>query len=305
MNTSKKEIERLLATGRPIGVRLSGSSQKWFGRSGQHSTLRAGNDGVDFNSLTSYDSRTHRPSQIDWRRVARSDEVQVRQYDRTTAITLWLILDVSQSMQFGSQRCTKFGVLCEIVASLLMGAERSQERVGLVLVEDSAVHMSFPTAAAQLLIPALQGLVTGEYIAMSIVEPRAFAAQLRSSAGVIAVIVSDLQKSDQHLLFSLIPRPGATLATKAILIDDLREKELPQMPKFFGLRLPSLIVLSDSSRLVRFGLSSKTRQLYSQNFRNFELHRAERLRALGIRNVAVDTSETLSQVLTKVKQLLS
>jgi len=91
--------------------------------------------GIDFDSLREYmpeDDVRH----IDWNVTARLDEPYVRQYTEDRELTVWLVLDLSASMRFGSNEQGKDSVLTELAVCLARLFTHSGNRVGAILYDN-------------------------------------------------------------------------------------------------------------------------------------------------------------------------
>lgn len=73
---------------------------------------------------------------IDWNVTARMGEPFVKQYVEERDLTIFLVIDVSGSLSFGSHAILKRELAAEIAALLAFAALRNQDRVGAALVSD-------------------------------------------------------------------------------------------------------------------------------------------------------------------------
>ncbi len=101
---------------------------------GDYRSLFYGN-GVDFADLREYQPEDD-IRYIDWNVTARMDAPHVRQYVEDREITAWFLLDLSPSVDFGSQRVTKQTVSAEFVTVLARLLSRHGNRVGALLYDD-------------------------------------------------------------------------------------------------------------------------------------------------------------------------
>ena len=69
---------------------------------------------------------------IDWKVWSKTDKVYVKLYEEDTNLRTTLIVDLSESMQFGSGATTKYDYGCTIAATLAYLLLRQQDSVGLV-----------------------------------------------------------------------------------------------------------------------------------------------------------------------------
>jgi uncharacterized protein (DUF58 family) len=73
---------------------------------------------------------------IDWNVTARMGTPFVKQYVEERDLTVFLVVDVSGSLSFGSRAILKRELAAEIAALLAFAAVRNQDRVGAALVSD-------------------------------------------------------------------------------------------------------------------------------------------------------------------------
>ena len=91
--------------------------------------------GMEFSEVRPYqpgdDVRT-----IDWNVTARMGEPFVKQYVEERDLNVFLVIDVSGSLNFGSRAVLKRELAAEVAALLAFAALRNQDRVGAALVSD-------------------------------------------------------------------------------------------------------------------------------------------------------------------------
>ena len=84
------------------------------------------------------------PRRIDWKVWSKTDKYYIKQYEEETNLRCTLLVDVSESMQFGSQKMTKYEYSCAVAACLAYLLLRQQDSVGLTSF-DAAVRAAVPT----------------------------------------------------------------------------------------------------------------------------------------------------------------
>lgn len=140
---------------------------------------------------------------VDWKIAARSDRWVVRQYEEETNLRATIVLDVSRSMAWSSERLKPLGqasapaltklAYAEIVtASLALLLLRQRDAVGLVRFDDrirSAVPPRARTGHWRRVLAALED--PGAGLASSAAEALTQAARLINRRGMI-VLISDL-----------------------------------------------------------------------------------------------------------------
>ncbi|MEM9930816.1 MAG: DUF58 domain-containing protein, partial [Bacteroidota bacterium] len=95
-----------------------------------HSTFKG--RGMSFEEVRAYqygDDVRH----IDWNVTARTGTPHIKVFSEERELTIWLLIDASASMGFGSQRATKREIVAELAALLAFSASKNQDRVGALL----------------------------------------------------------------------------------------------------------------------------------------------------------------------------
>src|SRR5438128_6568845 len=73
---------------------------------------------------------------IDWKVYGRTGRFYLKQYEEETNLVLWLLLDVSESMQYRSGPVSKYDYACLTAAALAYLVLHQQDSVGLVTFDD-------------------------------------------------------------------------------------------------------------------------------------------------------------------------
>ncbi len=89
----------------------------------------AGLDLADLREYQHHDDVRH----IDWNVTARLQTPYVRQFTEDRELTAWFLVDLSASVDFGSNEATKRRVACEFVGALARLLTRHGNRVGALL----------------------------------------------------------------------------------------------------------------------------------------------------------------------------
>jgi uncharacterized protein (DUF58 family) len=85
---------------------------------------------------------------IDWKVWSKTDRYYIKQYEEETNLRTTLLVDLSESMQFGSGELNKYEYACRLAASLSYLLIRQQDSVGMVTF-DSAVRSTIPPSSKQ------------------------------------------------------------------------------------------------------------------------------------------------------------
>jgi len=111
---------------------------------GQYRSVFRGR-GLDFDSVREYvpgdDVRA-----IDWNVTARvPGRAFVKQFHEERELTVWLLVDVSASGEFGSGGTSKRQLAAEVACVLALSAVRNDDKVGLIMFSD-AIEVRVPPA---------------------------------------------------------------------------------------------------------------------------------------------------------------
>ena len=85
---------------------------------------------------------------IDWKVWSKTDRYYIKQYEEETNLRTTILIDVSESMRFGSGTLTKYEYACQIAAALSYLLLRQQDSVGITAF-DSEVRSVVPPSSKQ------------------------------------------------------------------------------------------------------------------------------------------------------------
>jgi len=198
---------------------------------GDYRTLFRG-FGLDLADLREYqyhDDVRH----IDWNVTARLQTPYVREYHEDRDVTAWFLLDLSPSLDFGSQELTKRMLASEFVAILARLLTRHGNRVGALLYGERLDEVLQPRAGRRHVLHLLHRLQARPQHERS--APTDLGAFLRSAMPIMR------RRSLVFLVSDFVSRPGwgtvlAHLAQRhevvAVRLYDPLETELPDLGLF-------------------------------------------------------------------------
>ncbi len=99
--------------------------------------------GLDFKEIREYSINDDIRS-IDWNVTARMGRPHIRVYEEERDHTLWLILDVSSSMDFGSKFVTKKDVMVKFAAVMAYLAYKRGDKTGAILFDNNIKEIISP-----------------------------------------------------------------------------------------------------------------------------------------------------------------
>jgi uncharacterized protein (DUF58 family) len=152
---------------------------------------------------------------VDWKVYGRSDRFYLKQYEQETNLVCWLILDVSESMRYGSVPSplgkddkgdgilTKYDYACMSAAALAYLTLRQQDSVGLVTFDDEIRQFLRPSSQPSHLKEVVQILNKGTSRQKTHMGPIFHELAERISRRSIIVILSDLFDDVPNLLAGL------------------------------------------------------------------------------------------------------
>jgi uncharacterized protein (DUF58 family) len=88
---------------------------------------------------------------VDWKVYGRTGRFFLKQYEEETNLVCWILLDISESMKYGSSAVTKYDYACMAAASLAYLVQRQADSVGLVTFDNQVRKFLKPSSQASLL----------------------------------------------------------------------------------------------------------------------------------------------------------
>jgi uncharacterized protein (DUF58 family) len=83
---------------------------------------------------------------LDWKVFGRTGRYFLKQYEEETNLVCWLLLDISESMQYGSGPVSKYDYACTLGAALCYLILHQQDSVGLVTFDDQVRQFLRPSS---------------------------------------------------------------------------------------------------------------------------------------------------------------
>lgn len=217
--------------------------------------------GIEFHSTREYQSGDDIRNMA-WRLTARSLKPYVKVYQEEKERPVWLALDLSPSLYFGT-RCMFKSVRCiKQAAELGWGYLLKRERIGAVIAEHEKVHVYKPQAGERNFLSILEGFCNAsvklpEFTAKNNLTKLLIALQNEIRSGNLIFIFSDffdLNAENKKLILHLSERAQVILN----FIFDPFEAEPPP---------PHQYLISDGQARALFNMDNiKVRQQYQEQF---------------------------------------
>ena len=99
---------------------------------------------------------------IDWNKTARYSEPYVKVFEEERELTMYLLVDVSNSENFGTRKQIKMETIAELSATLAFSATTYNDKVGLILYSDQVEKFNPPKKGKQHVLRLVREIVSYE-----------------------------------------------------------------------------------------------------------------------------------------------
>lgn len=282
------ETAELLKKVRKIEIKTRGLSNQIF--SGEYHSAFKGR-GMTFSEVREYqpgdDIRT-----IDWNVTARFNHPYVKIFEEEREMTVMLLVDVSASGEFGSQKQLKQDVITELCAVLAFSSLQNNDKIGVIFFSDKIEKFIPPKKGKTHVLRIIRDLIEfkPEHKKTDITQA------LKYLTGVIkkrsiAFVISDFMDNDFSNALKIANKKHDLVALR---IYDKREQELPDI----GL---VKIVDAESGNYKWMDTSDKkVRTHYAVNARKREDQLKEMFNKSGVDTANISTSESYIVPLTNL-----
>ena len=239
--------------------------------------------GMDFDEVREYtpgdEVRT-----IDWNVTARAGRPFVKKFTEERELTIFLVVDISASGNFGSGTLSKRDLAAELASVLAFSAIRNSDKVGLILYTDRVERYLLPKKGRRHVLRVIRDILyhlpegrgTDSVKALDVVNH-----VLHRRA--IVFLISDFETGkDPETARAELRRAMRQTNRRhdliAVHIEDPREKELPNV---------GIVALEDAETGEIVELDT-TRAVVRQRFKEKALERSRRL-VMDLRSEGIDT----------------
>jgi uncharacterized protein (DUF58 family) len=190
--------------------------------------------GMDFDEVREYtpgdEVRT-----IDWNVTARAGRPFVKKFTEERELTLFLVVDISASGNFGSGAMAKRDLAAEVASVLAFSAIRNSDKVGLILYTDRVERYLPPKKGRRHVLRVVRDILFHEPqgIGTDTVKMLDVVNQVLHRRAVV-FLISDFEASGDPAVARAALRRAARQTNRrhdliALHIEDPREKELPNV----------------------------------------------------------------------------
>jgi len=180
--------------------------------------------GMEFSEVREYlpgdDIRT-----IDWNVTARFNKPYVKRFVEERELTVFFLMDISGSQEFGSMDRLKSEIAAEICAILAFSAIKNNDQVGSILFSDSVESYLPPKKGSKHVLRVVRDILYQQPHGRGtdINAAMEFFSKVQKRRAVV-FIVSDFMDSDYEKALRIANRRHDVVS---IVIEDPRELELP------------------------------------------------------------------------------
>ncbi len=270
MRSSMRELE--IRTRRMVDDTMAGA---------YHSVFKG--RGMDFDEVREY-SPGDEVRTIDWNVTARAGRAFVKKFTEERELTIFLVVDISASENFGSGAMAKRDLAAEVASVLAFSAIRNSDKVGLILYTDRIERYLPPKKGRRHVLRVVRDILYHEPLSVGTdtVKTLDVVNRLLHRRAVV-FLISDFRASGDVSTARAQLRRAARQTNRrhdliAVQIEDPRERDLPNV---------GIIALEDAEtgEIIELDTASAT---VRKRFNEISLERALSLRS-DLRAEGVDT----------------
>lgn len=217
------DTTELLKKVRKIEIKSKGLSAQLF--SGEYKSAFKGR-GMSFSEVREYQPGDDVRS-IDWNVTARTNNAHIKVYEEERELTVMLLVDISASENFGTQKQLKRELIAELCATIAFSATQNKDKVGVIFFTDKIEKFIPPKKGKSHILLIIRELLN--------ITPQSKGTDVSAA---IKYYSSVIKKRATTFIISDFASPAfddeLKIASKkhtfiALNISDQREKELPNI----------------------------------------------------------------------------
>lgn len=273
------EATDLIKKVRKIEIKTRGLSKQVF--AGQYHSAFKGK-GMAFSEVREYqygdDIRN-----IDWNVTARFNHPYIKTFEEERELTVILLIDVSNSSEFGTINQLKKDLITEIAAVLSFSAIQNNDKIGVIFFSDKVEKFIPPKKGKTHILRIIRELINfkPDNKTTNIAEPLKFLTNAIKKRS-IAFVISDFIDNNFDDAIKIANRKHDVIALR---IYDKRETELPSIGliKVKDAETQNLIWVDSSQK--------KVRDNYKKWWNNTILKQTEIFNKAGVDQVSINTEQ--------------
>ncbi|MBZ0185700.1 MAG: DUF58 domain-containing protein [Candidatus Obscuribacterales bacterium] len=239
----------------PIRIDWLASQQRLGDR--KSSARGSGRDYCDFRPLNHGDDLRR----INWKMLAkRPERPMLTLFEEEHTARVCVFTDISPTMDMASVALSKLELATVLTASIMRSAARTNDQAQLSTYDAGGIVRHYKTRAASRLTRTGAACVLATDERSSNTNAKgglARALQRLNTRRSLVFVISDFLNLEKEDLEAL-GRTGQNHEVVCLVIEDLRERDLPEMRLLSFLRLPGLYTVIDSSNRQQTILTTKS-----------------------------------------------
>ena len=190
--------------------------------------------GMDFDEVREY-SPGDEVRTIDWNVTARAGKPFVKKYTEERELTIFLLVDISASGNFGSAAARKRDFAAELASLLAFSAIRNSDKVGLLLYTDRVERFLPPKKGRRHVLRVVRDVLCHEPMGIGTSTANALDVVNRVlHRRAIVFLISDFEAPGDPAIARATLRRALRLTTRrhdliAVQVEDPRERVLPNV----------------------------------------------------------------------------
>ncbi len=229
---------------------------------------------------------------IDWNVSARMSDAFVKVFVEERELTVMLVVDLSQSTAFGTQRAAKAWVAAEVAALCAFSATNANDQVGLLLATDIVERILPPKKGEKQVMRVVREIIghKPQYQGTNLKLALETLVQVTKRRSV-AFLISDFFAGGFERALALASSKHDVIP---VMLVDPRDETLPDVG------LASFQDLETGEEVLVDTSSARVRKHYADSMRNFRLEREKLFKRLSLDVCVVRTEESVVGPLRKL-----
>ena len=250
------ETSELLKKVRKIEIKTRGLSNQLF--SGEYHTAFKGK-GMTFSEVREYQAGDDIRS-IDWNVTARFNNPYVKVFEEEREMTVMLLVDVSASGEFGTQKQLKQDLITELCAVLAFSAIQNNDKIGVIFFTDKIEKFIPPKKGKSHILRIIRDLIEfkPENKKTDVKQALKYLTNVIKKRS-IAFVISDFMAADFIDALKIANKKHDLVALR---IYDKREQQLPDigLVKFMDAETGTLKWVDTSDKNIRIHFSATAKK---------------------------------------------
>ena len=250
------ETSELLKKVRKIEIKTRGLSNQLF--SGEYHTAFKGK-GMTFSEVREYQAGDDIRS-IDWNVTARFNNPYVKVFEEEREMTVMLLVDVSASGEFGTQKQLKQDLITELCAVLAFSAIQNNDKIGVIFFTDKIEKFIPPKKGKSHILRIIRDLIEfkPENKKTDVKHALKYLTNVIKKRS-IAFVISDFMAANFIDALKIANKKHDLVALR---IYDKREQELPDigLVKFLDAETGTLKWVDTSDKNIRIHFSAAAKK---------------------------------------------